>query len=279
MTDDFYKSVDDAEDFDAMEGLFEKHGFGECKIPESVPPNHEYAYAARKVAFDLALKNQAEWQHYWFKCCISDKCDYIFSILTSKDVDREDDLKKICNPESKLWKARGNEEMQGYVDLCIDFFLKRYNWLDASKLWWKSPSRKNLNFTKLLFPRLLGAILVGFIPIITSKEIWEFAGDNQSNLLTYCAIIFIVSIFYLEYELYKTTRGTIVKKWCQLRIIPVLVFGLSYSLFFSYIFTIVGFMEGVGWCWNRVTFYAMFAFLIGILIQLLWEEKTASEPL
>ncbi|RLG24768.1 hypothetical protein DRN76_03580 [Methanosarcinales archaeon] len=86
-------------------------------------------------------------------------------------------------------------------------------------------------------------------------------------------------IFYLEYELYKTIRGTVVKKWCQLRIIPVLLFGLFYSLFFSYILTIVGFMGDFGWCWNRVIFYAMFAFLIGILIQLLWEEKTASEPL
>ncbi|NMG83445.1 MAG: hypothetical protein GIS02_04480 [Methanosarcinales archaeon] len=276
MTDNFYEKVDRA---NTVNIEIMVPGFKARDIPHGVPPNHKYAYGVRKVAFDLDFDNKAEWQHYWFKCCISDKCDYIFSILKSKDVDREDDLKKICNRESKLWKTRGNEEMQGYVDLCIDFFLKRYNWLDASKLWWENPPRKNLNFIKLLFPRLLGAILVGFIPIVTSKEIWEFAVVNQSNLLKYCAIIFVVSVFYLEYELYKTIRETVVKKWCQLRIIPVLLFGLFYSLLFSYIFTLVGFMGNVGWCWNRVIFYAMFAFLIGILIQLLWEEKTASEPL
>ena len=37
MTDDFYKSVDEAEDFDAIEGLLKRPGFDECKIQENAP--------------------------------------------------------------------------------------------------------------------------------------------------------------------------------------------------------------------------------------------------
>ncbi|HHE40602.1 MAG TPA: hypothetical protein ENL10_03785, partial [Candidatus Cloacimonetes bacterium] len=216
MTGDFYKAVDAAEDLDTLESLI--LGFRAHEIPESAPANHEYAYGARKAAFKIASDKQYHWQHYWFRCCISDKCDYIFSILKSKNVDREGDLKKICNPRSELWKARSNEEMQGYVDMCIDFFLKRYNWWDARRLWWNNPPRANMNAVKLFFPRLLGAILVGFVPIITSEEIWEFAETNQSNLPYYSCATFVVSFFYLEYECYKTIRGTVTKKQRWLRI-------------------------------------------------------------
>lgn len=281
MTDDFYKSVDEAEDFDAIEGLL---NFDECEIQENAPVNPEYAYAARALAIEIPLEQhkKAEWQHYWFRCCISDKCNYIFSILKSKDVDREEDLKKICNCNSELWKARGDDEMRGYVDVCIDFFLKRYNWTDAYHLYRNNSPIVHINAFKLLFPRLFSAILVGFLPIATSYEIQKFAEGIQSDILVYPLVISVISglsISYLLFECHKTIRGTAVKKQCSERIAPVLAGGLLFSLFFSCGFTIVGFLGEGDWCLARVIFYAMFAFLVGILLQLLWEEKTVTEPL
>ena len=280
MTDDFYKRVDCADDIDSIEGLRDIN-FDAENIPDGVPVNHKYAYLVKKVAFDLDLKNRSKWQHYWFRCCISDKCNYIFSILKSKNVDREEDLKRICNPCSELWKERGDEEMQGYVDMCIDFFLKRYNLGAAYHLWRNNPPITNMGFFKLLLPRLLSAILIGFIPIATSEELQIFTVEKQSSILYYCIIMLLISIIYIIFECHKTIRKTVVERHWWLRIVPVLVLGLSYSLIFSYILTTIGFLVKEGWNGSLeiVLFYAMFAFLVGILIQLLWEEKTVTEPL
>ncbi|KKH56693.1 hypothetical protein DU74_15410 [Methanosarcina mazei] len=87
-------------------------------IPENAPPTPESAYIARKLAFEDIKDHQEKntpipikdsWQHYWFKCCTSDKCDFIFKFLKSKGIDRENDLKKICSSESELFHALDND--------------------------------------------------------------------------------------------------------------------------------------------------------------------------
>jgi len=106
------------------------------KTPMGVPPSPQHAYLARKLAFlnEISSDEQIKWQNYWFRCCISDKCNFIFSILSSKKIcgddgiNREDDLAKICNPaESKIRDKLDDDMMKGYLDAGIDFFLKRYN--------------------------------------------------------------------------------------------------------------------------------------------------------
>lgn len=164
---------------------------------------------------DKNFKNQIHWQNYWFRCCVSEKCNYIFSILKSRNVDREDDLLKICDKESKLWKETGTEAMKGYVDRCIDFLLRRYNWKDAFYLCWNYPSKLNINLIKLIIPRMLAAILLGFLPIITSRDIRDFAESNQSNLYIPIIVLFSLIIIYLLFECHTTTHRTLVKKRCS----------------------------------------------------------------
>lgn len=275
--DTSYEDIEKARHIENIRNLFPD--FNPNKISDGAPADPIDAFRARKLALEIPFDNQVSWQHYWFRCCISEKCNYIFSVLRLKNVDRENDLLRICNPESKLWKTLGDERMKGYLDLCIDFFLRRYNWWDAFHLYWKYPSKKNINLVKLVFPRMLSAILVGFLPILTSRDIRDFAEMNQSNLFKYSFAIIILSVLYLLFECHITTQRTLVKKRCKQRIFPVLAVSLVSSLIFSYIFMKIGLLGTGEWCWSKMIFYAMFALFVGILVQLIWEEKTVTEPL
>lgn len=131
----------------------------------------------------------------------------------------------------------------------------------------------------MTFPRMMFAIILGFILIATSSEIWDFANNKESNLWIYFIFIFSFPIIYLLFECYKATQRTI-NNWKYVwRIVPVLILGLFWSLFYSYIFTYVGFFGSGVWNWYIGIFYASFAFAIGIIVQLLWEEKNVTEPL
>lgn len=275
------------------------------KIPESTPPNLESAYVARKLAFEdirdsrknvISIKDS--WQHYWFKCCISDKCDFMFISLKSKGIDREEDLKKICRPDSDLFqKLEDNETKQPYINLCINYLLKRYNIRDSRNIWKKSSKKNKIIFIQLLLPRLIASILVGSIIIATSSEILEFPYHKQStSLLLYSLILLFISYGYFLFECLKITQKTIDQQEAKKRAISVLKIGTIYSLIFSILFSGIGLFQvynisetipetfyssiffKAGYWLCRVIFYAAFALFIGIIIQLLWEEKTVSEP-
>lgn len=291
--DKFYQKVDAAQDQDAIEGLIDEIrksdknnplcNFDINKVPENVPINEKFAYLARKVALEIHSKREGEWQHYWFRCCISSKCNYIFKVLDSKKVNREEDLIEICNPQSSLYKSITNERIrQSYFDLSIDFLLRRYNLCEAFQLCLKAPN-KYRNLPKFIIPRMTSAILVGFIVIATSSEIWEFTVTNQPYLISYCTLLLSLSVLYLLMEYCKTTQSTLLSLK-SFRILPILIEGISFSVIFSYIFTIIGLFTTVNIpetaisCTSRIIFYSVLAFLIGILIQLFWEEKAMTEP-
>lgn len=273
----------------------EKANFNPNIIPNHIPKNKDEACIARKMAFDIediGRERQLEWQNYWFRCCISEKCNNIFSLLRSKDVDREEDILKICDNGSKLWDALDDDRRKRRLDLSIDFFLRRYNLFGAWKLYKRYPPNINIyinviintNLIKFALPRMFSTILIGFLPIITSSEIRDFAEIIPLKPILYCILIFIIIIIlgpfsYFLLECNKTTRGTLVNKSCNSRGFSILLFSLAYSFSFSYIFTIIGLLGSQEINPFRITFYAIVALLIGILIQLLWEDKTASEPI
>jgi len=273
----------------------EKASFNPNKIPNHIPKNKDEACIARKMAFDIDnidRARQLEWQSYWLRCCISEKCNNIFSLLRSKDVDREDDILKICDNKSKLWEELDDDGRKRRLDLAIDFFLRRYNFSGSWKLYKRYPPNINIyinvilnaNLIKFALPRMFSTILIGFLPIITSSEIRDFAEIIPSKPILYCILIFIIIIIlgpfsYFLHECNKTTRGTLVNKSCNSRGLTILIISLAYSFSFSYIFTIIGLLGSQEINPFKITFYAIVALLIGILIQLLWEDKTASEPI
>lgn len=251
------------------------------KISPEIVKIPEEAIAARKLALcdikHLNKDSKIKWQHYWMRCCLSEKTDYIFSILTPniKDFDREEDLKFILN-KGVMWKYSTTEGRQYYISICIDFLLKRYNWLDSIKLYINCYSKHKINLIKLLLPRMMSAIIIGFLPIVTSNDIRTFAFKNQSNLLYYSVPLIIVVYLYMLYDCHKKTIGTISKIQCLGRPFLVLLISLFWAIVFSTIAVLISKGE---WCWNRVFFYAAFALFVGIMIQILWEEKSATEPL
>lgn len=304
MTDDFYTAVYEAKDLDSIEEIMKDFDrdflfnyYDKNKTPVGAPQSPEHAYLARKLAFfnefssDKKIAKQIKWQNYWFRCCISDKCNFIFSILSSKKIcgdggiNREEDLVKICNPvESEIRDKLGDKIMKGYLDAGIDFLLKRYNVCGACGLYNKYPSKWNINFIKLLLPRMFSAILIGFIPIVTSSDIKYFVSLNSSiffdstisNLWLYSSCMAILSFVYISFECRKTTRDTQVAS--GKRSVLVFTIGIIYSLILSLMFAEIGLL-GKDLHLANIIFYAIFAFLIGILLQLLWEEKTTTEPL
>lgn len=293
MTIDIYQIVDCANNIANLDELCKEYcknnndsslcDFKIDKIPKTIPQNSYPAYLARKLALDglndSNFSNQFRWQTYWFKCCISENCNFIFLYLQQKDVDREDDLEKICNHDSQLWKKLGNDGMKGYLDTCIDFLLIRYDWLGAFCLYRRYPNKKNINLVKLFYPRLFSAILLGFFLIAISGNTSVFENITQLNLLIYSILLFVTSVIYFTYECYSKIRGTLVNKGYISRIFFVLFFGSIYSFIFSIMFSKAGFLGNGELNLARVIFYTMLALFIGIIIQLLWEEKTVTEPL
>lgn len=250
-------------------------------IPLDIIKTPEEAIAARRLARydieDLTEDSKIRWQHYWIRCCLSDKTDYLFSILTPniKDFDREKDLKFILN-KGVMWKYSTKEGRQYYISICIDFLLKRYNWLDGRNLYKNCYSKHKINLIKLFLPRMMSAIILGFLPIVTSNDIRTFAFQNQSNLMYYSVPIVSVVYSYMLFECHKKTIGTISKIQRLFRPFLVLLISIFWAIVFSSIAVLISKGE---WCWNRVIFYAAFALFVGIMIQILWEEKSATEPL
>lgn len=286
-SDEFYDRMKGANDIDQFEGIIDKIcrfnkespfcGFDIYTIPEFAPDTPEFAFLYWKLAIEIPSNKQSDWQHYWFRCCISEKCNYIFSILKSRNIRREDDLEKICAQNSRLWEVLDDSGKKAYIDICMDFFLRRYNYWGAYRMLKKHPSV--WNGIKMTFPRMMSAIILGFIPIATSGDIRTFVQINELNLKQFSIIIIIISSAYLIFECYKSNQRTLDNWQYILRIVPILIWGLIWALFYSHIFTSIKFLGPEKWnlCW--VIFYASFAFFIGILLQLLWEENTVTEPL
>lgn len=154
----------------------------------------------------------------------------------------------------------------------------------------------DLFWTKLCLPRLLGAIGVGFIPLIITAEVWEFASKIHWE---HAALIFILaalgSAIYLYIEISnlnprpepKLIRS---RSWSILFIgmiesllISLVLFDLTSAYFAKYRFNadapkvlcgIFGLLPV-----KEMLLFASLALLIGIFIQILWEEKPITQPL
>jgi hypothetical protein len=153
----------------------------------------------------------------------------------------------------------------------------------------KYPEIINFNLFELLLPRMLSAILVGIILIASSGDLMKFgAGILNSNYFYYFLIFtFLLSFFYFFFECSKIIRGSLPRNHFNSKIIhrifPILLWGFGWSIVYSYtflyIYNSINLLSSSTFNWKTILFYASFSFFIGILIQLLWEEKTVPEPL
>ncbi len=155
-------------------------------------------------------------------------------------------------------------------------------------------SKNNILWMHLVVPRLIGAIIIGFLPLIMAEEIWSFASDITFNhAFVIITIVLVISLLYLFVEVRNqkiNTNSKAFKRACV-----VLIYGLNISLVLSILINdLVGqyflkwpeephFKPLVGMFGiinpQVVIVFAATALLIGIFIQVFWEEKTITEPL
>lgn len=274
-----------------------KIGIAPAEIPPEAVRIPEKAIAVQALALNIKIGkiglgeyNKARWQHYWLRCCLNEKCDYVFSILSADciDISREDDLMKIISGDV-IFNYLSTGAKKYYLTACIDFLLKRYNWIGAWKLCFKHRDIISLNLFKLFLPRMLSASLVGIILIASSGDLMKFgSGILNSNYSYYFLVFtFLSSLFYFFFECSKIIRGSLPRNYFNSKIIsrifPILVWGFGWSTFFSYLFIYtyisIKLFDPSTLHLRSILVYASFSFFIGILIQLLWEEKTVTEPL
>lgn len=163
---------------------------------------------------------------------------------------------------------------------------------------WMIRFRSYYLWFKLLLPRLLGGIVVGYLPLLLSEEIWGFAWQVEpleGVLIVGTAVLF--SFYYLFTEIRNVVQNTITAIYRGLRIG---VIGLAESFLvgiFAQDLLARPFVTGMGKiddyeALNPVTgllggliypkvllLYFPLALLIGIFVQIIWEEKPITHPI
>lgn len=247
-----------------------------------------------KEGFDDMKK--AQWQRYWLRCCLSDRCDYYFSVLKECGIDRETDVRYIVDESLKegglLEKHIGSDDgVKFYKKTIADWYLRRYNGKEAKRML-SDGSFGCWDQIKLCYPRLLVAIIVGMLAVVTGEDVW-----NLPHKISFFCVIFVssgfvtASLLYLTYECYNVISD-FRRAW--IRALKVTGIGFLFSLFFSSVvcalvgynsitytnFTLETYYNFSEYPFLRnILFFASAALFIGIFIQVFWEEKTITEPL
>lgn len=271
-------------DIDGSEGVF---GINYKKPLTTPPDNSGQAIVARHLALTAKFNSndkylQAEWQRYWLSCCISQRCDYIFAELREIRIDREEDLMNLLE-KGILWEHLGSEHGKSYyMDMCIRFLLRRYAWWKACRLWWNH-TRKSMVWINLLLPRLFGSIIIGLLVLATAENLWRFPLKMYTeNIGLYWSLFGITLLFSLGYLIVecRNTTGEIPRCVIFGRSFLIFVIGFIYGLLLSYFLEFLGpyIVDEEVSCQTTLLF-ASLALLIGIFIQIFWEEKTITEPL
>lgn len=251
------------------------------------------AYALRKIALSkIAVKDQPAFQAIWINHCLSPETSYIFAVLRPFKVDRERDITTILDNSLKFdsdgWrKELSKEGRQYYRQKIFEWFIRRYAWCNAVKAIWGSgiPFPTWIN---LIYPRFLGGIIIGFLPLVPESSIWRLAEQYgitspywpPSTLFLIGATLALVFL-YIYNECFKLIQGHRNTIW---RALGTLLLGCGYS-FGAFRGIYWPMMRGVsdygnnGNPWLYAPFFCSAALLVGVFLQFFWEEKTITEPL
>lgn len=228
--------------------------------------------------FNDGLKEEALYE--WLQICVNphEEVNYDFFFEKYKKeltIDKEQEIKNIL-----FIKEGGKEKLRGLLDnndwyirlkTIENWFLKRYDRETAVKIF---ECRKSTSIDlKFYYPRLIGAIIIGLVQIFfnANKYITQYISFNKFIVLT--VIFFALSFFYLSYECYNITNNR-----------DVSLYRSFLLCFFSFVFLSIFLIFLIRWFYEQFYFYNSILFssaaiFIGIFIQILWEDKTITEPL
>ena len=267
--------------------------FDLSNIPNTIPRSPEYALFVRQLALYVDkgwLRNsklRAKWQNYWLSCCRSSKCDYVFSVLKECGIDRETDVRYIVDEglkeDAPLAKHIGSDEgVKFYKKTIADWYLRRYNGKAAKEIL-RSGSFDCGDNLKLFYPRMIVAIIVGLLALMTGQEIWDLPHELSNrishlfysldtkffgwefpyaynNLIGSIGLVVVVlffyslSVLYLRYECYNIIFD---KQKAGYRARKAGGWGLLTSLVFSTIICItIGPISGTKEVINPATYFS-----------------------
>lgn len=275
------------------------------------------AYALRTKVF--VSSEDWKWRRLWLKHCLSTDTEFIFTVIEARDdrfalkdeyepktlkISRERDVERIVNEsiltgKNTIGSAEGKEY---YLRRIALWHLRRYNQSAANVLLKEIPKeRQNLSdWVCKLYPRLIGATCVGFLPIICIPEFWRYPvvvttlDHGWKLLLTLASLFLLISYGFFKLEYVKTTGN---KDWE--RPFRIWACGVGYAFLLSSFITVIfsghfigdgfkgcndlilGFPQSLFFRYylEIVIFFASIAQFIGIIIQFFWEEKNVTEPL
>lgn len=296
--DSFVRALDNL-DGDAKERLAVKN-------PPNQPPSSSLeALIARQKAFRAKFhthdKLYAEWQNYWLNCCLSSKCDRLFSILVNFNVDREEDMLEIMRRDNTLlWENIPVGGQVYYLNTALSFLLQRFSYITAWKFWCQhGRCRWGFGLLSLFLPRLFGAIVVGLILLVPSSGMWELP---TRLLITWCCgwvlllLMFMLSFGYLLYDCRKRVESKcragfkdILDELVLRRTLPIMALGGVESFLINYLIVIRLFLPAFQVdhavflyppsLWVTCATFTVEALFIGIFMYVFWGEKSAAEPL
>lgn len=154
---------------------------------------------------------------------------------------------------------------------------------------------KGARLLKILIPRLIGGIIVGYLPLLLDKDPWSLAIRMMESepilgfMMIFLAII--SSVYYVFSEIYKTVRNRSVALCRAIRIysmglIESLLLGIMvldivteplYPELYGKADTVAGLFGYV----NLGVLYVYFpvALFIGFFVQMMWSEKPITYPI
>lgn len=188
----------------------------------------------------------------------------------------------------------------------IGGFLWKF-WLPPEKVLWYGllvvvigSSLALVLFKNVLLPRLLAGIAIGYLFLLPGKDFWEFAVSQKADATLQIWLLAGLTLFASWlYLLYGEVKRIVIKSGeAKKRALLIFIIGLSQSIAIGFILS--GLLapplarwqnwEGLvkaGECFGipfgifpmAFVFQVPVAFFVGILSQILWEDKPVTEPL
>ncbi len=259
---------------------------------------------------------QGRWQRLYLRHCFSAETQYLFMLLYEiLGIDREADVKEIIQasllpatgPLAQMTPTPGSKRY--YLSHCEDWFLRRYNkkvarWCFQERLKVISENRLDrwLDRVKLSFPRIIASIIIGYLPLIFTAESWYVSITETWGMNLLIPLLTLsASLFYLFTEVKNNLEYTapIYREralklfWFSVRVslslglllLPLIavylpedakIGGLSGS--YPYLW-ICSCRQNFYLFLKMLLFHVPVALFIGIIVQIIWEEKPVSYPL
>jgi len=168
---------------------------------------------------------------------------------------------------------------------------------------WYWRKRRFDNLYRLL-PRLVAGILVGYVPLMSAGDPWKWLLRMPlAPAVGLWLLMLLVSLGYLYVEARNTlTEGKLsaaMQRELWIRVLHVFFVGLSEALVIGFILSelfgetvllsllddiegtqVIAITGWIGYIFPKVILlYAPLALFLGILVQLIWEEKAVTQPL